>query len=108
MNFSLATEATRYHIAEQGAICYDIGKMSVRSSYECKKAATAFGKMIKSEISDQQGWCIFHNNEVYWDVPGGGLWKPQSQEICSNDGKKINFPGIHCIIVNMGISELLP
>ena len=64
--------------------------MSVNSSYECKEAATAFGKTIKSEIDAQPGWCIFYNNEVYWDVPGGGLWKREAQEICSNEG--INIP----------------
>ena len=66
--------------------------MSVNSSYECKEAATAFGKTIKSEIDAQPGWCIFNNNEVYWDVPGGGLWKREAQEICSNEG--INIPPV--------------
>ena len=62
----------------------------MNSSYECKEAATAFGKTIKSDIDAQPGWCIFYNNEVYWDVPGGGLWKREAQEICSNEG--IIFP----------------
>ena len=58
----------------------------MKSGFECKEAAKAFGKKIKSEIDAQPGWCIFHNNEVYWDIQGAGLWKPESQEICSNDG----------------------
>ena len=87
--FSLVMEATRFHIAEQGAICSDIGKISVKSSYECKEAATLFEKVIKSVIEVQPGWCVFYNNEVYWDTSGSGLWEPQSQEICSNDGKNI-------------------
>ena len=78
-------EATRFHIAEQGAICSDIGKISIKSSYECKEAANLFGKMIKSVIDVQPGWCIFYNNEVYWDISGSGLWDQQAQEICSND-----------------------
>ena len=84
------TQEKRFHTAAQGQICYNIGKMSLKSSYECKEAATAFGKTIKSKIDAQPGWCIFYNNEVYWDVPGGGLWKREAQEICSNEG--INIP----------------
>ena len=63
--------------------------MPVKSSYECKEAASAFGKTIKSEIDAQPGRCVFYNNEVYWDVPGGGLRKPHAQEICSNHVKGI-------------------
>ena len=33
----------------------------------------------------QPGWCIFYNNEVYWDISGSGLWAQEAQEICSND-----------------------
>ena len=84
--FFLETQEKRFHTAAQGQICYNIGKMSLKSSYECKEAATAFGKTIKSKIDAQPGWCIFNNNEVYWDVPGGGLWKREAQEICSNEG----------------------
>ena len=58
----------------------------MKSGFECKEAATAFGKVIESEITAHPGWCTFHNNEVYWDIQGAGLWKPESQEICSNDG----------------------
>ena len=58
--------------------------MSVKSSHECKEAATAFGKTIKSDNDVQPGWCIFYNNDVYWDV----YWddgKQEAQEICSNE-----------------------
>ena len=85
INCSLDPEAKRFHTAAQGQICSDIGKMSVKSSYGCQKAATAFGKTIESVIDERPGWCIFYNNEVYWDVPGGGLSKPEAQEICFND-----------------------
>ena len=82
------TQEKRFHTAAQGQICYNIGKMSLKSSYECKEAATAFGKTIKSKIDAQPGWCIFYNNEVYWDVlDGGHLLNPQAQEICSNNVK---------------------
>ena len=82
------SQEKRYHTAAQGQICYNIGKMSLKSSYECKEAATWYGKTIKSEIDAQPGWCIFYNNEVYWDVlDGGHLLNPQAQEICSNNVK---------------------
>ena len=87
---SLAIQGAGFQIAAQGQSCSDIGQMSMKSSYECKEAATAFGKVMKSEINAQSGWCFFRNNEVYWDIQGAGLWKPESQEICSNDGW---FPG---------------
>ena len=63
--------------------------MSLKSFHECKEAATAYGKTIKHEIDAELAWCIFYNDEVYWGVPEGGLWKPQAQEICSNDVKGI-------------------
>ena len=90
--YNLEPQATRFHTSAQGKLCSDIGKMSVNSSYECKEAATAYGKTIKSDIDAQPGWCIFYNNEVYWNVSGGGLWKRQAQEICSNEGINI-LPG---------------
>ena len=90
MYFSVATQVAGFHIAAQGQICSDIGQMSMKSGFECKEAATAFGKVIKSVINAQPGWCIFHNNEVYWDIMKQGVWKLESQEICSNDGW---FPG---------------
>ena len=85
MNFSLESQAKRFHTAAQGQICSDIGKRSVNSSYECKEAATLYKKTIKTVIDVQPGWCIFYNNEVYWDISGSGLWAQEAQEICSND-----------------------
>ena len=105
--YHLETQAKRFHTAAQGKICSDIGKMSVKSSYECKEAATAFGKTIKSDNDVQPGWCIFYNNEVYWDVPGGGLWKREAQEICSNEGINI-LPGGTNSNKNMGVMQNLP
>ena len=85
MNFSLESQAKRFHTAAQGQICSDIGKRSVNSSNECEEAATLYGKTIKTVIDAQPGWCIFYNNEVYWDISGSGLWDQEAQEICSND-----------------------
>ena len=62
--------------------------MSLKSFHECKEAASAYGKTIKREIDAELAWCIFYNNEVYWGAKVY-LWKPEAQEICSNDVKGI-------------------
>ena len=88
----LENQATSYVIARRGKLCSDIGYTSLKSSHMCKEAATAFGKVMEEALSKTlKGWCIFQNNEVYWDVPGAGLWKEESQEICLIDD---SFPWV--------------